>query len=297
VATIKCPKCEFTMDESGLECPRCGVIFDRYRPDGAHTRTRDSGTAGDIPVNAGPGVFRRVFRVVRWVWAAAAAAALILALCPASPPKIPVTAASIESADTKVAEFQTAMRQGQAETLELDESELNGWLKSNLALQQADSGSKPPHANESDAPALGESGSPPVEDRATAGSSGGGDNPDRPLRDETPASIEKEVAAARSAVRDVRIELRENSLRTFLEFDFHGKSMTFELEGRLSVRDGYLSLEPTSGKLGSLPLLQATLDGAVRKIFESPANREKFRLPAQIRDIRVENHSLVIDPR
>ena len=58
--------------------------------------------------------------------------------------------------------------------------------------------------------------------------------------------------------------------------------------------DNYIRLKPTSGKLGSLPIPQMALDRAVRKMFESPENREKFKLPDEVADIRVENSEFVI---
>jgi hypothetical protein len=70
--------------------------------------------------------------------------------------------------------------------------------------------------------------------------------------------------------------------------------LSLELEGQLTVRDGCLRLEPTAGKLGSLPLMQATLEGAAYRLFDSPENKEKFRLPPEIRDVRVERGRLIV---
>ncbi|MEE2839840.1 MAG: hypothetical protein VYC91_04845, partial [Acidobacteriota bacterium] len=58
--------------------------------------------------------------------------------------------------------------------------------------------------------------------------------------------------------------------------------------------DGYLQFEPSGGKLGSLPITRFGLERAVRRLFESPENREKFRLPTEIQDIRMEDSELVI---
>ena len=66
------------------------------------------------------------------------------------------------------------------------------------------------------------------------------------------------------------------------------------MEGRVQVKDGYLHLEPSAGKLGSLPIPRFVLGRAVQRLFESPENREKFKLPQEISDIRVENSELVI---
>jgi hypothetical protein len=60
---------------------------------------------------------------------------------------------------------------------------------------------------------------------------------------------------------------------------------------------GYLRFEPTSGKLGSLPLPQSTLESSVMRLFDAPENREKMRVPLEIRDIRIENGEVVVEYR
>jgi hypothetical protein len=69
--------------------------------------------------------------------------------------------------------------------------------------------------------------------------------------------------------------------------------MTLQLEGKLGAADGYLQFEPVSGQIGSLPIPQSTLETAVRRMMESPENREKLRLPAEISDLRIENGEIV----
>jgi len=46
--------------------------------------------------------------------------------------------------------------------------------------------------------------------------------------------------------------------------------------------------------LGSLPIPQATVDRAMASLFESPQNHDRFRLPPDIRDLRVDNGELVV---
>ena len=98
-----------------------------------------------------------------------------------------------------------------------------------------------------------------------------------------------------SDMQDLRIDLNGDLLRLYLVFIAYGQDLSLILEGRVQVRDGYLQLEPTAGKLGSLPILQFALGRAVQRLFESPQNREKFKLPQEIDDIRVENSELVIE--
>ncbi len=46
--------------------------------------------------------------------------------------------------------------------------------------------------------------------------------------------------------------------------------------------------------LGSLPIPQATVDRVVGSLFDSPENRERFRVPPDIRDLKIENGELVV---
>jgi hypothetical protein len=48
-----------------------------------------------------------------------------------------------------------------------------------------------------------------------------------------------------------------------------------------------------SGQIGSLPIPQSTLETAVKRLMESPENREKLKLPADVSDMHIENGQLV----
>ncbi len=109
-----------------------------------------------------------------------------------------------------------------------------------------------------------------------------------------PVGTEPTLEEVKSSVRDVRINLAGNQVRAYLLFNLYGKDMSLILEGTLGVVDGYLRLTPTSGTLGSLPIPQASLDNAVRRLFDSPENREKFRVPPHISDIFVEAGQLTV---
>lgn len=105
---------------------------------------------------------------------------------------------------------------------------------------------------------------------------------------------EPTVEEVQSTVRDVKINLTDDRVHAYIVFDFHGKDMTLELEGRLRAEGGYMRFDPVSGKIGALPIPQSTLETAVRKMMESPENREKLRLPTDLADLRVENGEIVV---
>jgi hypothetical protein len=105
----------------------------------------------------------------------------------------------------------------------------------------------------------------------------------------SPADVEQ----VRSAVKDVKVQLIDDRVRAYVVFGFHGKDMTLQLEGKLGAADGYLRFEPVSGQIGSLPIPQSSLETAVRHMMESPENREKLRLPAEISGLKIENGEIV----
>jgi hypothetical protein len=86
-------------------------------------------------------------------------------------------------------------------------------------------------------------------------------------------------------------------VQAYLVFDFHGKSMSLSVNGRVRTVEGYLQFEPTSGWLGSLPIPLAALSRAVGNAFSSPENREKLRLPEYVRDLVVEGGQIVVSYR
>jgi hypothetical protein len=260
-----CPKCGSQQDQ-GQECKHCGVIFARFHK-------TDLVPAPDplvVKKSAGPVI--RVFRLFGWIILACLIIILILLLRTPSPPQIEITTDDVENADVKVKSFQSSMHEGRQDTLQMNESELNSWLSANLALNQ-------PHGSDR---------SQPQEDP---------DSADKPAKTADEPLTSDELQRAQSSVHDVKAELAEDSIKLFASFDFHGKDMLLELDGRILVQDGYLRLAPTGGRLGSLPLPSAVLERIMNQIFDSPQNKEKFKLPPGIRDITIKNRRLTVASR
>lgn len=268
-----CPKCGFHQD-GGEECRRCGIVFARYRTSAQAARPPIYTKPREFPDRAPAGVLRRCYRIFRWVTLAVLIIILVLILRPSPPPQIAIAPDAAQRAEVKVLEFQASAQQGRSETLELDESELNGWLAANLAIQQ-------PRDATAASTEMVNGGVMSLAKKALAPAANGG-----------PASAQEQ-----SSVRDVKIELRGDSLRAYLAFGVYGMNLSLELEGRLLVQDGHLRLEPTRGKLGSLPLFAGVLESAVHRLFDSPESREKFRLPPYIDDLRVARGRLVVSSR
>jgi len=209
----------------------------------------------DPPAPERVSLLRWIFRLVRWTTYIAAAFSIVLLLHKSPPPDVVTTAQAAASAEEKVSQVEQSVSQGQPATLRLDQTELNSYLASHLDI------------------------APQVSTPPTDGGPG--------------APTASDVEQARSSVRDVKVQLDGDQVHAYVVFDVHGKDMTLDLVGRLGAADGYLKFEPVSGHIGSMPIPQSALEGAVRRLMESPENREKLKLPPDIADLRIENGELV----
>lgn len=104
-----------------------------------------------------------------------------------------------------------------------------------------------------------------------------------------------EIAQAHSAVKDVKVQMRDDRVRAYILFGMHGKDMTLQLEGKLASENGFLAFQPLNGQIGALPIPQSTLETAVRRMMDSPENHEKLRLPPYILNLKIENGELVAE--
>lgn len=265
---MNCPKCGFQQDET-VECVRCGLIIARYRGKDATSR-REREPHPDMSSSAFRFV-RNFYRIFRWIALASFLLALILILNNSKPPLIEISPDATKRAEEKIQGFRSAATRGSDPTLTIDESELNSWLRENLALNKSPASTFSSNAHKP------EPMGPTVTNKTKS-------------VDLDDAAIEQ----AKSSVRDIKIKLREESLLLYAVFDLYGMNQTLELEGTVTVMDGYLRLNPTSGKLGSFPLMAGTLRQTADRIFGSPENKEKFRLPPYIKDIRIEHGQFVI---
>lgn len=216
------------------------------------------------------------FRCLRWSTYLGAFITLILLLHKTPPPAVQVSPQAAARAEQKLAQVQESAAQGEKATLRLDESEVNSYLASHLALAQSANAAAGVSANNSDADST--SGSQ-VDPSAPAGASD--------------ALKPEDIEQAKSSVKDVKVQMEGDEVRAYVVFDVHGKDMTMELVGRLGSADGFLKFEPVSGRLGSLPIPQSTLEAAVQRLMESPENREKLRLPSDVSEMHIENGQLV----
>lgn len=243
---MNCPKCGFQYND-GRECPRCGIVYSRYRVELPPATI--VATPPPKRTKKPPRRFWFYFRIARWAVLAFVIAAVLFVLHASDPPRIILPPDVSQRAEDKIHKFESEIQRGVNDKLELDQSELNGWLIDNIAL-------KKPGASQID------------------------------------NASSKE---AQSSIRDLKIELLENDLHMYVVFETYGIVLSMELKGRPFIRDGYVEFEPTAGKLGSFPLVTESLRRkAVDSLFNSPENKETFKLPPEVQDIGVNHGNLVI---
>ena len=226
--------------------------------------------------------WRLMLRIVRWTTYAGALLTLILVLHKSPPPVIETSPQAAARAEQKIEQVQEAVTNGQPATMRMDQTELNSYLVSHLDIASNTAANAAPSATPS-----------ATSNTARSGSSSGtpaGTSSEMPA---LTGSADEQIQQMQSAVKDVKVELIEDRVRAYVVFDFHGKDMTLQLEGKLGAEDGYLHFEPVAGQIGSLPIPQSTLEAAVRRMMESPENRERLKLPAEMSGLKIENGEVV----
>ncbi len=272
--TVVCPKCG-RHQHGGEECLHCGIVFARYHTAGRNSMSAIHAEACNAPQLSGPSILHHLYRKFRWVALASLVVVLVLILHRAPPPQIVTAPLGAECADAKVQRFLTAAQRGNAETLEMDEEELNAWLSANLESTRpagASASSGEGSGASASSSAVRASMAPPVSGPLTEGQ-----------RSKT--------------MHDIKIALRQNSLAAYALVEIWGMDLSLEVEGRLTVENGRMRIEPTRGRLGSLPLFAGLLESTTHSLFDSPENREKFRLPSFVRDISVQQGQLIVSSR
>ncbi len=208
--------------------------------------------------------WRLGYRIFRWTTLITGVITILLLLHKTPAPYVRVDPGAGDRLEAKLQQVATSSAAGVPQVLRVDEAEINAYLLSHLTLKPGDA---------------------PKNTRAPGAQT---------ASIAAPAGSEPSVQEVQSSVRDVKINLIDDRVRAYVVFDFHGKDMSLQLEGRLRSDEGYLRFEPTRGQLGSLPIPQSSLESAVRKMMDSPENREKLRLPEDLRELHIENGEIVV---
>jgi hypothetical protein len=224
-------------------------------------------------------VWKKINLVVTVVSVVLLAYVVVLVLHKAPPPDIAYDSRAAARAEEKFQAADQAKAAGRSSQVQLDPTELNSYLHQNLGLMGADGTSPSSVSRPSTAPngKVANDSAPPADPAASV-----------------PGADPATVAEARSTVRDVKVDMEGDLIKAYVIFDIHGEDLSLQLEGRLHAENGYLKFDPVSGKLGSLPLPQSTLDSAVSRLMSSPENRESLRLPPDVADVQIVNGQAVV---
>jgi uncharacterized protein YpmS len=232
-----------------------------------------------MPHSPASALLKRIYQALTWTTLAALLLSLLLVLRKSPPPAVAYDANAAARAEQKLEAADQAKASGQPAAVALDRSELNSFLAQNLELGGQPAPAPTPSANSSDTAAGAPAGGPPPGSDPTAALTAGGD-----------PTLEQ----VQSSVKDVKVDMEGDIAKAYVVFNFHGKELSLELNGRLHAVNGYLQFDPVSGSLGSMPLPQSALQSAVERMMDSPENREKLRLPPDISDIQIVNGQAVI---
>lgn len=101
-------------------------------------------------------------------------------------------------------------------------------------------------------------------------------------------------AAGQVPIKSTLVSFDDDVVKGQFLTDLYGKDVYITVAGHLGSRDGYVTFEPTEFKVGDLSVPVALVNPALQNKLADPGNREKMKLPAFVKDLRVENGELVI---
>ena len=106
-----------------------------------------------------------------------------------------------------------------------------------------------------------------------------------------------EIPAEGGAVvlRAASVHLEGDEFVGVFTLDASGKDLYLTMTGTLGVVDSRLQIQPSSAKLGSLPIPGIAFRRLLQRQFDTPETRERLRLPDFIKDVRVENGELLVE--
>jgi uncharacterized protein YpmS len=236
----------------------CGLIFSRM--DGILPGAAKSQAAAETKTGHTPNFMRMLLGVC--LAGVMIVFVFVIVIFIDSPPDIPISSAAAAKADIKIQEFTSAIDQGRTGQLQMNESELNGWLAANLAINQS-------QATEFSSP-----------------------KPSDAARSNLEWLLDSDIIEAQSLLQDIKVRIEKRSIRLYAIFDIHGKKLLLELDGSPMVVEGYFEMNITGGKLGALPIPSFLLQQLEARIFDSPQNKEYFKMPSGIQDIVIQDGQL-----
>jgi hypothetical protein len=240
-----------------------------------------------------PGI--SVYKMVRLIIALGMLGAIGLMLkrppAPAPPINAEKVAANAEQFNAKLEELRSATEHGESgKEVGFTSDEVNSFIadaSARAAQPQPPPQSGPAAAEgaQAEAPTAASTQVPsqtPTEEQGSAGSA-----PAAPL---DAAAIEQ----VRAAIKQTQLAFEGNEVVAQAVVQRYGQDIVVTVRGTLGVQNGYLAFTPTGFKIGSLAVPVSMVEERLKAKLAEPENREKFKLPDFISDLRVENGQLRI---
>lgn len=115
--------------------------------------------------------------------------------------------------------------------------------------------------------------------------------PARPIPAAQPAP---QPAAEQVPIKSTLVGFEDNVVKGQFLTEVYGKDVYITVAGRLGSRDGYVTFDPTEFKVGDLSVPVSIVNPVLQRKLADPENRDKLKLPAFVKDLRVEDGELVI---
>lgn len=125
--------------------------------------------------------------------------------------------------------------------------------------------------------------------QGAAASPGSAPVPTTPAAQPAPAASAEQVP-----IKSTQVSFEDNVVRGQFLTELYGKDVYITVAGRLGSRDGYVTFDPTEFRVGDLSVPVSMVNPALQRKLADPENRDKLKLPAFVKDLRVEEGELVI---
>jgi len=103
-----------------------------------------------------------------------------------------------------------------------------------------------------------------------------------------------EIMPEQLPVKDPQVVFEGDEVKGQFIASVYGKDVFVTLSGHLGAQDGYATFQPTSFKIGSMPVPLWIVQAQLEKKLREPQSREQLKLPEFVSDLKIENGQLVI---
>jgi hypothetical protein len=220
------------------------------------------------------GAFSRFFKVFRWMIPVLGLLVIFMMLGRPSRPTLPMTA-------------QETREQAQSFDRKLNELAHQEAKEAHFSSDEVSAAyNQPPEREIPAATASGTAGS--TTSGATPAAGGGTNAPELTPQTEVPEN---------TPVHDISVDFHGDEFTGQAAVNVHGKDVYITISGHLGSKDGYVTVDLTSAKIGNLVVPVSVLSPLLQKKMAEPGTREQFKLPDVVRSLRIENGELVLEAK